>query len=119
MDLFVADDNGANDMWQRLVPPDRIEGENIAADDAIREDCEAKDPSFFTVNQTLMEKSMKEFEEHIHFYGINEQGCEVDIAYNRGYGKRVHDIRERTKVPKPITEGQIVYNMYGPLRPRP
>ena len=38
---------------------------------------------------------------------------------NRGYGKRVHDIRERTKVPKPITEGQIVYNMYGPLRPRP
>ena len=81
MDLFVADDNGANDMWQRLVPPDRIEGENIAADDAIREDCEAKDPSFFTVNQTLMEKSMKELEEHIHFYGINEQGCEVDIAY--------------------------------------
>ena len=81
MDLFVADDKSANDMWQRLVPLDRIEGENIAADDAIVEDCEAKDPSFFTVNQTLMEKSMKELEEHIHFYGINEQGCEVDIAY--------------------------------------
>ena len=62
MDLFVADEKSANDMWQRLVPLNRIEGENIAADDAIADDCEAKDPSFFTVNQTLMEKSMKELE---------------------------------------------------------